>query len=506
MHLGLGLRTSALSILPSSPSGVRALALKASYFFDYLDKNTMRQESDFLGSKDIPDNAYWGVHSARAVENFPITGHTVAQMPQLIRAFAFVKKAAAHANFAMSAINQQQVDAISQACDAIASGRLHDQFVVDVIQGGAGTSTNMNANEVIANLALEYLGLDKGRYDVIHPNDHVNASQSTNDAYPTAVKLATYFGIQELLAALAALRGAFQEKANEFKDILKIGRTQLQDAVPMTLGQEFSAFVSMIADDEKRLRESASLMCEVNMGGTAIGTGLNAPVGYVDVVVPKLAEFSGVPVTKAADMIAATCDTGAFADISGILKRIAVKLSKISNDLRLLSSGPQAGVGDIQLPARQAGSSIMPGKVNPVIPEVMNQVCFEVIGNDVAITMSAEGGQLQLNAFEPLMAWALHKSLTHLARACKTLQVNCVEGIVANERLLEERIASSVTLVTALNPLIGYEKAAKIAKAAIATGKPIGVVAEELGVMSQAQLQQLLVADKLTAPGALSAA
>ena len=466
----------------------------------------MRQESDFLGSKDLPDNAYWGVHAARAVENFPITGQTVAQMPNLIRAFAYVKKAAAAANLAMGAINEKQADAISRACDDVAAGQFNDQFVVDVIQGGAGTSTNMNANEVIANRALELLGLPKGQYDVIHPNDHVNASQSTNDSYPTSVKLATYFGIQELLAALASLRGAFQEKADEFKDVLKIGRTQLQDAVPMTLGQEFSAFVSMIADDEKRLRESAYLMCEVNMGGTAIGTGINAPVGYVDVVVPKLAEFSGVPVVKAADLIAGTADTGAFADISGILKRIAVKLSKISNDLRLLSSGPQAGVGDIKLPARQAGSSIMPGKVNPVIPEVMNQVCFEVIGNDVAITMSVEAGQLQLNAFEPLMAWALHKSLSQLSRACKTLQVNCVEGIEANTALLDARIQESVTLVTALNPLIGYEKAAKIAKVAIASGKPIAEVAQELGIMDKDQMKALLVADKLTTPGALTAA
>ena len=465
----------------------------------------MRQESDFLGPKDIPDNAYWGVHSARAVENFPITGQTVAQMPALIRGFALVKKAAAAANLAMGAIHQQQADAISKACDILITGQRHDQFVVDVIQGGAGTSTNMNANEVIANLALETLGLEKGRYDVIHPNDHVNASQSTNDAYPTSVKLATYFEIQNLLAALAALRGAFQAKAEEFKDILKIGRTQLQDAVPMTLGQEFNAFVSMIAADEQRLRESASLMCEINMGGTAIGTGINAPVGYADVVTAKLAEFSGVPVVKAQDLIAATGDTGAFADISGILKRIAVKLSKISNDLRLLSSGPQAGVGDIKLPARQAGSSIMPGKVNPVIPEVMNQVCFEVIGNDAAITMAVEAGQLQLNAFEPLMGWALHQSLTHLAAACKTLQVNCVEGIVANTDVLDARIQESVTLVTALNPLIGYEKAAQIAKTAIASGQSIAVVAETLGIMSQSQMKALLVADKLTTPGALTA-
>lgn len=466
----------------------------------------MRQEHDFIGIKTIPPDAYWGVHSARAVENFPITGHSVAHMPELIRALAFVKKAAAQANLQLGAIDSPQAGAISRACDDLIAGRLHEQFVVDVIQGGAGTSTNMNANEVIANRALEHLGLPKGRYDVIHPNDHVNASQSTNDAYPTAVKLATYAGIQKLLTALAALRGAFDAKAREFASILKIGRTQLQDAVPMTLGQEFAAFAAMIADDEKRLRESAYLMTEVNMGGTAIGTGINAPVGYADAVVRALAQISGVPVVKAGDLIAATGDTGAFADISGILKRIAVKLSKISNDLRLLSSGPQAGVADIRLPARQAGSSIMPGKVNPVIPEVMNQVCFEVIGNDAAITMAVEAGQLQLNAFEPLMAWALHKSLNHLCNACTTLQHNCVEGIAANTDLLDTRIAESVTLVTALNPLIGYEKAARIAKTAIASGKRIAVVAEELGIMSEGDMEKLLVADKLTRAGALTAA
>ena len=464
----------------------------------------MRQEHDFIGIKTIPPDAYWGVHSARAVENFPITGHTVAHMPELIRAFAFVKKAAAQANLQLGAINETQATAISQACDDLIAGQLHEQFVVDVIQGGAGTSTNMNANEVIANRALEHLGLPKGSYDAIHPNDHVNASQSTNDAYPTAVKLATYAGIQKLLTALAELRGAFEAKAHEFAPILKIGRTQLQDAVPMTLGQEFAAFASMIADDEKRLRESAYLMTEMNMGGTAIGTGINAPVGYADAVIAALGRISGVPVAKASDLIAATGDTGAFADISGVLKRVAVKLSKISNDLRLLSSGPQAGVADIRLPARQAGSSIMPGKVNPVIPEVMNQVCFEVIGNDAAITMAVEAGQLQLNAFEPLMAWALHKSLTHLCSACRTLQVNCVEGIEANAPLLDARIAESVTLVTALNPLIGYEKAARIAKTAIANGKRIAVVAEELGIMSEVEMTKLLVADKLTQAGALS--
>ncbi len=465
----------------------------------------MRQESDFLGSKDLPDHAYWGVHAARAVENFPITGQSVAQMPHLIRGFAYVKKACAAANLTMKAISAEQADAIMKACDEVAEGKFDAHFVVDVLQGGAGTSTNMNANEVIANRALEIMGKAKGEHAFLHPNDTVNASQSTNDTYPTSVKLATYFGIQDLLKALAALRGAFEVKAAEFKDVLKIGRTQLQDAVPMTLGQEFNAYVSMLAADEKRLAESAALLCEVNMGGTAIGTGINAPIGYAEEVVKELAKFSGVPVYKAADMIAGTADTGVFADISGILKRIAVKLSKIANDLRLLGSGPQAGVGDIKLPARQAGSSIMPGKVNPVIPEVVSMVCFQVIGNDVAITMAVEAGQLQLNAFEPLMAWNLHQSLQHMAKACHTLQINCVEGIEANTALLESRMGESVTLVTALSPMIGYAKAAQIAKKAIATGQPIGVVAEELGIMSQDKLKSLLVADKLTTPGALKA-
>lgn len=463
----------------------------------------MRQESDFLGPQPIPPDAYWGVHTARAVQNFPISGQTVSNMPGLIRAFAYVKKATAFANCKIGSISPRQAAAIEKACDDLLAGQLHDQFVVDVIQGGAGTSTNMNANEVIANRALEHLGLPKGSYDTVHPNDHVNASQSTNDAYPTALKLATWFGIQELLGALAALRMAFEAKASEFDPILKIGRTQLQDAVPMTLGQEFAAFASMIADDEKRLRESMYLMTEVNLGGTAIGTGINAPEGYIDIVIPKLAEISGVPVVKAANLIAATSDTGAFVDISGILKRIATKLSKISNDLRLLSSGPQAGVGDIKLPARQAGSSIMPGKVNPVIPEVMNQVAFEVIGNDAAITMASEAGQLQLNAFEPLIGWSLYKSLKHLTNACTTLQVNCVEGIEANQNLLQHRIAESITLVTALNPLIGYEKAASIAKAAMGSGKTIAETAEDLGIMTRAEMQQLLVAEKLTKAGAL---
>lgn len=459
-----------------------------------------RRERDFLGERDIPVSAYWGVHTARALDNFPITGQSIAAMPDLVRALAYVKKAAAQANVEMGVISSEVARAVMEACDDLLEGQLANQFVVDVIQGGAGTSTNMNVNEVIANRALERLGFAKGRYDVIHPNDHVNASQSTNDVYPTALRLSAWLGIQRLLKALGELRGAFEGKAREFESVLKIGRTQLQDAVPMTLGQEFLAFAIMIREDEQRLREAVALMLEINLGATAIGTGINAPEGYAEKVIPLLASASGVPVVRAENLVEATQDTGAFVQLSGVLKRVACKLSKVCNDLRLLSSGPQAGFGDIKLPARQAGSSIMPGKVNPVIPEVMNQVAFEVIGNDLTITMASEAGQLQLNAFEPIMGWALHKSVKHLTTACGTLQANCVEGIQAQHELLARRVAESVTLVTALNPLIGYEKAALIAKTALLKGGSIAATAESLGIMSKQEMESLLVPDKLTRP------
>ncbi|HEY0818439.1 MAG TPA: aspartate ammonia-lyase [Rhizobacter sp.] len=464
-----------------------------------------RIEQDFLGPRDIPASAYWGVHTARAVENFPISGQTVGGWSDLVCALAMVKRASAQANLSFGVIDARRAQAIEQACDDLVNGDLHDQFVVDVIQGGAGTSTNMNANEVIANRALERLGHARGRYDVLHPNDHVNASQSTNDVYPTALRLAAWFGIGRLLSAMADLRLAFEAKANEFVGILKIGRTQLQDAVPMTLGQEFMAFAIMIGEDEQRLREARALITEVNLGATAIGTGINAPAGYAEKVIALLAEVSGVPVVKSANLVEATQDTGAFVQLSGVLKRVACKLSKICNDLRLLSSGPQAGFGDIRLPPRQAGSSIMPGKVNPVIPEVMNQVAFEVIGNDVTITMASEAGQLQLNAFEPIMGWALAKSVKHLTHACRTLQVNCVQGIQPNTELLARRVAESVTLVTALNPIIGYEKAALIAKIALATGGTIAATAENLNILTQSDMEALLVPETLTHPVRLMA-
>jgi aspartate ammonia-lyase len=470
-----------------------------------MNTTTIRRERDFLGEMEIPADAYWGVHSARAVANFPISGQTVGMMPELVRALAFVKKAAAQANAELGVIKAEQAQAIVRACDDLIGGALHEQFVVDVIQGGAGTSTNMNANEVIANRALEHMGYEKGRYDVLHPNDHVNASQSTNDVYPTALRVSAWFGIESLIVAMAELRGAFEAKAREFSQVLKIGRTQLQDAVPMTLGQELLAFAIMIGEDEQRLREARALIVEVNLGATAIGTGINAPLGYGERVIPLLAQASGVPVVKAENLVEATQDTGSFVQLSGVLKRVACKLSKVCNDLRLLSSGPQAGFGDIKLPARQAGSSIMPGKVNPVIPEVMNQVAFEVIGNDMTITMASEAGQLQLNAFEPIMGYSIHKSVRHLTNACKTLRGNCVEGIQANHELLAKRVAESVTLVTALNPIIGYEKAALIAKTALASGGTIAAVAESLGIMSQAEMNALLVPERLTQPVRLSA-
>ena len=465
-----------------------------------MNKQSFRQETDFLGSRSIPAAAYWGVHTARAVENFPIWGQPLSCMPELVRSLAWVKKAAVQANVQLGVIDAERAGFIAAACDDLLAGQLHEQFIVDVIQGGAATSTNMNANEVIANRALELMGHGRGRYDVLHPNDHVNASQSTNDVYPTALRLAAWIGIGELVRELAALREAFEAKAAEFANVLKIGRAQLQVAAPMTLGQEFLAYAVMIGEDEARLDEARALLTKGNLGATAIGTGINAPAGYADIVVPLLAGISGVPVVKAPNLVEATQDTGAFVQVSGVLKRVACKLSKTCHDLRLLSSGPQAGFGDIALPPQQAGSSSMPGKVNPVIPEVINQVAFEVIGNDVTITMAAAAGQLQLNAFEPIIGWSLHKSVRHLRRACVTLRLHCVAGIQSNRKLLERRVAESATLATALNPLIGCGKAALVVKTALATGATIAEAALALGFMSADELRTLLVAQLLTEP------
>ena len=425
-----------------------------------------RIEHDLLGDREVPADAYWGVHTLRAVENFPISGQPIGAIPELVRALAAVKQAAALANADLGLLSPERSKAIVAACEEIRAGKLHDQFVVDQIQGGAGTSTNMNANEVIANRALELMGHHKGQYQFLHPNEHVNMSQSTNDVYPTALRLAAWRGLNNLILALESLRGAFAGKGVEFGDILKMGRTQLQEAVPMTLGQEFNAFAITIGEDEARLAEAAQLLCEINLGATAIGTGITAHPEYAERVRARLAEITTIPVVTAFDLVEATQDTGAFVQVSGVLKRVAVKLSKICNDLRLLSSGPRAGFNEINLPAKQAGSSIMPGKVNPVIPEVVNQVAFEVIGNDVTITMAAEGGQLQLNAFEPVIAYSVNRSTSHLIAACKTLEENCVRGITANRDVLKETVRNSIGIVTALNPYIGYENAAKTAKKA----------------------------------------
>jgi aspartate ammonia-lyase len=459
-----------------------------------------RLEHDLLGNREVPTDVYWGVHTLRAVENFPITGTPISHVPEFIRALVLVKKAAAMANLELGDLDARRAHAIIQACDEIAAGALRDQFVVDVIQGGAGTSSNMNANEVIANRALEILGHPKGSYKELHPNNHVNMAQSTNDVFPTSIKIGLTFAIHDLLNTMSALRVACAAKGDEFSDVLKMGRTQLQDAVPMTLGQEFLTYSVMIQEDELRLAEATALINEINLGATAIGTGINTDPEYARIVCHKLHEVSGIYVKTAGNLIEATQDTGAFVQLSGVLKRIATKISKTCNDLRLLSSGPQAGLNEIKLPEKQAGSSIMPGKVNPVIPEVVNQVAFEVIGNDITVTMAAEGGQLQLNAFEPIIAWSLFKSIRHLTAAFQTLRVNCVEGIAANREMLAANVRRSAGLATALNPHLGYENATMIAREAIRTGRPVPDLVLEHSLMDKLQLDEVLRPEALTKP------
>ena len=465
-----------------------------------MPQSDTRLEHDLLGDLAVPDAAYYGVHTLRAVLNFPISRTTIAIYPELIRSLASIKQAAALANHELNLLDTVRRDAIVRACEDIRAGQLHDQFVVDVIQGGAGTSTNMNANEVIANRGLEHLGHRRGDYQFLHPNEHVNMSQSTNDVYPTALKLATYFGIFRLVDAMAVLRGAFEAKAEEFKDVLKMGRTQLQDAVPMTLGQEFSTYAVMIGEDEDRLKEAAMLIREINMGATAIGTGITAHPGYAALVCRRLCEITGIPLITAPNLVEATQDCGAFVQLSGVLKRVAVKLSKTCNDLRLLSSGPRAGLNEINLPAVQAGSSIMPGKVNPVIPEVVNQIAFEVIGNDVTVTFAAEAGQLQLNAFEPIIAHSLFKSTAHLRQGCLTLAERCVRGITANRDVLLASVEGSIGIVTALNPYIGYANATAVAQEAHLSGRRVYDVVLERGLLPKEKLDEILRPDVLTRP------
>ena len=444
-----------------------------------------RCETDSLGPVAVPAGAYWGVHTARAVENFAISRHPIGGYGHLIRALAMVKQAAARANREIGALDPERAGLIDAAAQRVIDGEFHDQFVVDVVQGGAGTSTNMNANEVITNIALELAGRDKGDYAFLSPIDHTNRSQSTNDVYPTAIKIGLNLDLRSLLDELDRLREAFLGRAVEFHDVLKVGRTQLQDAVPMTLGQEFHGFATTLGEDRLRLVESARLLTEINLGATAIGTGITAHPDYSRAVLRHLRQICGLDLSTAVDLVESTSNTGAFMTFSAALKRNAIRLSRICNDLRLLSSGPQAGFGEINLPARQAGSSIMPGKVNPVVPEVVNQVAFAVAGADLTVTMAVEGGQLQLNAFEPIIAHSTFQSITWLRRAMRTLRVNCVDGITANTERLGALVGSSVGVVTALTPFIGYAASAVVAKTALRTGAPVADLIVDAGLMTR---------------------
>lgn len=462
--------------------------------------NDARMERDLLGTMEIPAGAYWGIHTARALENFQVSGIALAGHRLLVVALAAVKQAAARANHELGVLDDRRAAAIDRACQDVIDGRLNDQFLVDVVQGGAGTSTNMNANEVIANRALELLGHPLGSYDQLHPNDHVNRGQSTNDVYPTAVKLALVEALGGLSQTVEALSDAFGAKATEFAEVPKVGRTQLQDAVPMTVGQEFGAWRSTLAEEPARIAAARELLCEINLGATAIGTGITSVSGYPQAVARHLAEITGVPVVTATDLVEATSDTGSFLHLSAVLKHTAVKVSKICNDLRLLSSGPQAGLGELRLPARQAGSSIMPGKVNPVIPEMVNQVAFAVIGADVTVTFAAEAGQLQLNAFEPIICHSLLQAISWMVKAFDTLRTHCVDGIEVNRDHLQGVTARSAGVVTALIPVLGYRRASEVAAAVLAGRGDVRELALATGSIAADDLDRLLGRDGLVSP------
>jgi aspartate ammonia-lyase len=460
-----------------------------------------RMEHDLLGDLAVPAEAYYGVQTARALENFHISGVQLQLYPNLIKAFAMVKMAAARANADCGVLPKEVLAGIEAACREIIEGALHDQFRLDVFQGGAGTSTNMNANEVIANRALEKMGHARGEYRHCDPHDHVNRSQSTNDAYPTALHIGMALGNVQVVAAMNELIAAFRRKGKEFSGILKMGRTQLQDAVPMTLGQEFSAFAETLAGEVRALEVVQNVLCETNMGATAIGTGLNAPEGYAQKCTDHLAKLTGLPIHLAGDLIEATQDTQAFVLYSSCMKSLAIKLSKVCNDLRLLSSGPRCGLREINLPPKQPGSSIMPGKVNPVIPEVVNMVCYRVIGSDLTVTLAAEGGQLQLNVFEPVIAACIFEAQTMFMNAARTLRVHCVDGITANPEVCRHYVDYSVGTVTALNTVIGYERATELAAEAMKTGKGILELVREKKVLSEAQIKQVLDPGAMTGRG-----
>ncbi len=460
-----------------------------------------RIEEDLLGTREVPADAYYGIHTKRAVENFQISGTTVSDVPEFVRGMVMVKKASALANKEVRVLQHDIADAIVSACDAILDeGRCMDQFPVDVFQGGAGTSTNMNTNEVVANLALELAGFDKGRYDLIHPNDHVNKSQSTNDAYPTGFRLAVYFMVEKLVRAIIDLAAAFKDKGAEFASVLKMGRTQLQDAVPMSLGQEFTGFATNILEEVRRLEINRDLLLEINLGATAIGTGLNTPPGYPAIAAWKLSKVCGAQTTPAHDLVEATYDNGAYIAVHSAMKRLAVKLSKICNDLRLLSSGPRAGLNEINLPQLQAGSSIMPAKVNPVIPEVVNQVCFKVIGNDVTTTLAAEAGQLQLNVMEPGLAQSMFESLNLLTHACDTLRTKCVTDITANVEVCRDYVFNSIGIITYFNEIIGHDAGDLVGRECARTGKSVREVLIEKELLTSEQIDAILTADNFLNP------
>jgi aspartate ammonia-lyase len=456
-----------------------------------------RLEHDFLGEKLVPEGSYWGVHTARALENFTCSGTSVSAHPTLVAGLGSVKLAAVRANQELGLIDPRRAKVIERACEDVRAGLLDDQFVVDVLQGGAGTSTNMNANEVIANRALELLGLPAGSYGEVHPLDHVNRSQSTNDVYPTALRLGLLAALDGLSVSVHRLAEACEAKSRQFRSVPKVGRTQLQDAVPMTVGQEFAAWAATLVEEEARIVDSRALLREINLGATAIGTGITAVPEYHESVCRHLRKVTGLPVVGASNLVEATSDTGVFVQLSGVLKRTAVKVSKICNDLRLLSSGPQAGFGELRLPPRQAGSSIMPGKVNPVIPEMVNQVAFSVIGNDVTVTMAAEAGQLQLNAFEPVIAHHLLQGISWMTTAFRTLAELCIDGIEVNLEHLRASTAQSVGIVTALTPHLGYAAAADIAKAALAGEGMVRELVLAAGLVDAQLLDALLDPERL---------
>lgn len=458
-----------------------------------------RIESDSIGLKQVPKEAYYGVQSLRAAENFNITGLRLHK--EFIKSLAQIKKAAAIANHEAGLLDENITNAIIQSCDEIIEGNLQDQFIVDPIQGGAGTSANMNINEVVANRAIEILGGEKGDYDIVHPNDHVNMGQSTNDVIPTAGKMTTIKLLERAIDQLRRLEEALNVKVDEFSDVIKMGRTQLQDAVPIRLGQEFHAYSSVVKRDILRLGKVMEELKFINMGGTAVGTGINADKEYLRTIVSSINDVAGMDLRKSEDLIDATQNLDEFVLVSSSIKTCAVSLSKISNDLRLMSSGPRTGFGEINLPPKQNGSSIMPGKVNPVIPEVMNQIAFNIIGNDIAITMSAEAGQLELNAFEPVIFYKLFESLETLANGVKTFVDNCITGITANRERCKSLVENSVGIITAICPYVGYKKAANIAKTAITTGEPVKKIILQEGVLDEVKLNNILDPIFMTEPG-----